>query len=117
MAMSYWRRREQIRPRVQLFPWPVALPDRLSTAAIIPSGIWRAKARTRSTTSASVAHRDWPARFRFTVRRVWSPPCQWMISSKVSPTASTMISEMTVRMIFLRVSAVVPGLSQARTRS
>ena len=47
-----------------------------------------------------------PARFRFTIRRVWSPPCQWTISSRLSPTMSTMISDTTVRMIFLRVSGV-----------
>jgi hypothetical protein len=35
----------------------VDLPDRLSTAAIVSSGIWRARARTSSTTSASVVHR------------------------------------------------------------
>ena len=40
-----------------------------------------------------------------------------MTNSSVSPTTSTMISEMTVRMIFLRVSAVAPGLSQAAARS
>ena len=35
--------------------------------------------------------------------------CQWTISSNVSPTVSTMISEMTVRMIFLRLSAWCRG--------
>ena len=85
MAMSYWRRSEQIRPRVQLFPWLVALPDLLSTAAIVSSGIWRARARTTSTTPVSLAHRDWPGRLRFTVRRVWSPPCQCTTISSRSP--------------------------------
>jgi len=93
------------------------LPDLLSTAAIVSSGIWRARAHTRSTTSASVAQRDWPARLRFTTRRLWSPPCQWMTRSKWSPTLSTMISWITVRMIFLRVSGVAPGLSHALARS
>ena len=108
MAMSYWRRSEQIRPRVQLFPWLVALPDLLSTAAIVSSGIWRARARTTSTTSVSVAHRDWPERLRFTVRRVWSPPCQCTTISSRSPAMSTMISWTIVRIIFLRVSGVAP---------
>src|SRR5271157_1839012 len=35
-----------------------------------------------------------------------------MTSSRLSPTTSTTISEMTVRMIFLRVSGVAPGLSR-----
>ena len=38
-------------PRVQLLPWLVDLPGRLSTAAIVSSGIWRARARTSSTIS------------------------------------------------------------------
>src|ERR1700681_3276685 len=40
-----------------------------------------------------------------------------MTNSSVSATTSTMISEMTERMIFLRVSGVAPGLSQAMVRS
>ena len=44
------------------------MPDRFSTAAMLSSGIWRAKAETRSTTSASVTHRLWPALFFLTVQ-------------------------------------------------
>ena len=92
------------RPRVQLLPWPVDLPDRLSTAAIVVGHLTR-----QGTNEINHLRVGGPSRLTRTVplhrqtggRRL----CQWTISSNVSPTVSTMISEMTVRMIFLRSPA------------
>ena len=77
-------------------------------AAIVLSGNCRASTRTNSMTPASVVHRVWPTLFFLTFISVWSPPCQWITSAKVSSMTSMIISLTNSLMIFLRVSTDTP---------
>ena len=59
--------------------------------------------------AAMARARGMATRLRFIVMLVWPSPCQCAINSRLSPTMSTMTSDMTVRMIFLRLSGVMLG--------
>ena len=65
-----------MRASVHVCPLPVRLPARLSSAAIVLSGMRRARPRINASTSASVFQRCMPARFFVTQSSVWSPPYQ-----------------------------------------
>ena len=112
------RRTEATRCAVQVLPWPVGRPIRLSDAAICSSDQRPAMLRMTANASSVVAQPCSPVRgLRTRSSECW-PPRQWIVSttSRASSSTSTTMSVINVRSSCWRARIVTPGAFHAADR-